>query len=268
MSITRKLVFPRPELRSYIECYQYFEVDSEFDCNAVMIDYPRTALDIVFVFGGGVNIEPLNNVDISLPKYSLLGLFDRKYTVKYTNGFQGIHVRFKPNGIYPITSIPLKHSWKRQMCLEDLIGGEIRHVYDNMGNESQLATRIDLLEGFLIKKYDETRLHPKFDYCLDVIDKRKNQINVEQLAYAVNSNYKSLDRWFKKYVGTSPKKYLQLNRFKNVLQSMDAQTQIDWMQLVVDGGFHDQSHFINYFKKIAGVTPTEYIMGQKPSLSP
>lgn len=232
-----------------------------------MEDYPRTALDIVFIFDGSIKIVPLNNFDIDISKYSLLGLFDKKYTVKYTNSIKAIHIRFKPNGIYPLTKIPLKHSWKSQVCLEDLIGGEISNVYNNMGNESDAATKINLLESYLLKKYDESRLHHKFDHCLDVIRKGNCKINVEQLAYAVNSNYKSLDRWFQKYVGTTPKKYLQLNRFKNVLQSIDNQSRIDWMQLVVDYGFHDQSHFINHFKSIAGVTPTEYSVGQKPNLT-
>jgi len=233
----------------------------------VQEDYPRTALDLVFLFEGKVNIEALNSEDIGLSKYSLLGLFDKKYNVKYTDSIKVIHVRFKPSGIYPLTKIPLKHSWKGLVDLEDLVGNEIKIVYDHIGNEPDIAAKINLLENFLVKRYNESSTHHKFNYCLDLINNGANQINVEQLAQAVNSNYKSLDRWFKKYVGATPKKYLQLNRFKNVLQSLENQPEANWMQLVVDYGFHDQSHFINHFKYVTGTTPTDYLANQNPTLN-
>ncbi len=33
----------------------------------------------------------------------------------------------------------------------------------------------------------------------------------------------------------------------------------NWSQLSVDGGYYDQSHMINEFKKITGLTPIEFL---------
>ena len=82
---------------------------------------------------------------------------------------------------------------------------------------------------------------------------------MSELASSINSNYKTLDRWFKKFVGTTPKKFLQLHRFKNIILQLDNKAEIDWIDLVEDYGFHDQSHFINHFKSIASHTPTAYL---------
>jgi len=253
-----KYFYPRTSLQPFIESYKFLKVE-DISQNYTIEDYPRTALDMVFIFDGSVNIKTKTSEKMKLSKCVFLGLIDKKYEIEISNYTTALQVRFKPNGIYPLSKIPLSEGWGNQISLDQLIGDEKENIYDQIGNEGCLTNKIDLLENYLLKKYKAANTHYKFNYCLSLIANSDSNVSVLQLASSINSNYKSLDRWFKKFVGTNPKKFLQLNRFKNILNKLEGQTQYDWMDLVADYGFHDQSHFIHQFKAIADSTPSEYL---------
>jgi len=40
----------------------------------------------------------------------------------------------------------------------------------------------------------------------------------------------------------------------------------DWADLALEGGFYDQSHLVNEFRALCGVTPTEFL-GRTASVS-
>lgn len=258
---------PTAELQAYVESYQFIHLKGNGSTNMVQEDYPRTALDMVFTLNGAIHITSKNSQDIKLSKYAFVGLLDKRYEIKFSEDITAIHIRFKPNGIYPLTKMPLKQSWLQQISLDHLIGNEVDILYDNLGNESKTNNQLDLLEQFLLKKYSKANMHHRFNHCLSHIAKTKSNITVSQLATIANSNYKSLDRWFQKYIGTNPKKFLQLNRFKNILDKLENDPKTNWMDLVVDYGFHDQSHFVHQFKAIADRTPTAYIQRRSAALA-
>ena len=261
------IAVPQIALQPYVESFQFININGTGASELIQEDYPRTALDMVFTLNGSIHIKSKNNKDIKLSKYALVGLLDKRYEIKFSEDITAIHIRFKPNGIYPLTKMPLNQSWLQQISLDHLIGKDVDALYDNIGNESNIKIQLDLLEKFLINKYSKAKIHHRFNHCLSHIAKTKSNITVSQLASVTNSNYKSLDRWFQKYIGTNPKKFLQLNRFKNVLDKLEKNPKTDWMDLVVEYGFHDQSHFIHQFKAIADHTPTAYIQKRSVSLA-
>jgi AraC-like DNA-binding protein len=66
---------------------------------------------------------------------------------------------------------------------------------------------------------------------------------------------------FKKYVGYSSKELLRFLRFKRVVAYLTAQNgkEVDWLDVVVQFGYHDQSHLIRDFKYYTGGTPTRFV---------
>lgn len=66
---------------------------------------------------------------------------------------------------------------------------------------------------------------------------------------------------FKKYVGYSPKELLRYLRFKQVVAYlMPLQgKEVDWYDVIVQFGYHDQSHLIRDFRYYTGGTPTQFL---------
>jgi len=72
---------------------------------------------------------------------------------------------------------------------------------------------------------------------------------------------RQLERKYNKYIGTSPKKFSDIIKFQHFLKLLHLhQADRKMTDVVYDGGYYDQSHLNNYFKKTTGLTPWQYKM--------
>lgn len=82
------------------------------------------------------------------------------------------------------------------------------------------------------------------------------------MAEKANFSERAVQMRFKKYVGYSPKELLRFLRFKQVVAwLMERQGKpVDWFDVIVQFGYHDQSHLIKDFKYYTGGTPTQFLV--------
>lgn len=80
---------------------------------------------------------------------------------------------------------------------------------------------------------------------------------VEQFANEIYTSKYHYIRKFKEKSGLTPHQFQIQNRIRKAQKIMNSQSRIADIALSV--GFFDQSHFDKYFKKIVGISPTEYI---------
>ena len=64
-------------------------------------------------------------------------------------------------------------------------------------------------------------------------------------------------RKFQKYFGLPPHTYQIQNRIKRAKKLLQQGSKI--LDVALDSGFHDQSHFHRHFKRAMGVTPGTYV---------
>ena len=82
------------------------------------------------------------------------------------------------------------------------------------------------------------------------------KIDLNSLAKIFGKSKYQFIRWFKSHLGITPFEYILLKRVefgKSLIQQG-----MPLVDVSLDAGFYDQSHFSNYFKKYVGVTPKVY----------
>ncbi len=84
-------------------------------------------------------------------------------------------------------------------------------------------------------------------------------LTVATLAGRSGLSIRALQRLFEAYVGASPKWVIRRYRLHELLERFHSGEALDGVQLALDLGYADQAHLINDFRKLAGVTPTEYL---------
>ncbi|MFK7932028.1 MAG: helix-turn-helix domain-containing protein [Saprospiraceae bacterium] len=252
-----QFLYPSLPLRPYIQYYHLCKLSAEEQIQQNIRDFPRTALDIAFCFTGGVDIS-VNQQIFHINKASLIGQFDQPYIVQMQQGVELLHVRFKPAGFYPLTKVSLQVAINREIELDELLGPQVDNWYEYLGQLNTMEERIQRLEQLLIPLYQSATYHHRFEYGIQQINATRGQITVQQLSEQLHSNYKTLDRWFKKYVGFSPKRYIQLTRFKYLVEALEQNQTPDYSQLAYEFGFCDQAHFIKEFKQFAQVSPGDF----------
>lgn len=82
------------------------------------------------------------------------------------------------------------------------------------------------------------------------------QIKLEDLATIANMNKYSLLRSFTRILGITPYRYLQTVRINEAKSRLEQGGKL--LDVAIDTGFIDQSHFSNFFKDFIGLTPGQY----------
>ena len=59
-------------------------------------------------------------------------------------------------------------------------------------------------------------------------------------------------------IGISPKQYLKIIRFQSAIFLKQKNNNLNMTELSYESGYLDQSHFINDFKSLSGLTPKQY----------
>jgi AraC-like DNA-binding protein len=87
--------------------------------------------------------------------------------------------------------------------------------------------------------------------------RRHGLVRVEELAATAGVSARQLERQFATHVGLSPKRFLRILRFQQVLTGLSnpASSSSGWADVAARHGFYDQAHFINDFKAFTGETP-------------
>lgn len=105
------------------------------------------------------------------------------------------------------------------------------------------------------------------DLCLIMNEKDSFTTNVSSIIAKTGRTHEHVCREFKKYVGMSPSVYLnsiRLNYSKNLLINTD----IPILDIAMDSGFENLSHFYHLFKRTYSISPKDMRKGNKSIILP
>jgi AraC-like DNA-binding protein len=115
------------------------------------------------------------------------------------------------------------------------------------------------LEGYIHPiVHDEQNPCLELKSVLDDIHRNyKNKFELEELAKMANMSSSSVERTFRKYFHLTPFQYIQKVRVDKACVSLQDLNK-NLIDVALETGFCDQSHFTKIFKKQMGVTPSQY----------
>jgi AraC-like DNA-binding protein len=120
-----------------------------------------------------------------------------------------------------------------------------------------------LVEGFLLQQAGHTIEEGVSNRCIDhAVSSIINQPalrSLSRLSEEIGYSQKHFINLFTSQVGVSPKQYLKLMRFQNVIRILEENEVIHWNQVARESGYFDQAHLIHDFKHFSGFTPNEYL---------
>lgn len=94
-----------------------------------------------------------------------------------------------------------------------------------------------------------------------IINNPEQEITVSTLSKDIFISEYHLIRKFKKYIGMTPHQFHIQNRIRKSQRLLTDEKNI--IDVSAEMGFYDQSHFNKSFKKIMGISPSEYIRSKK-----
>jgi len=172
-----------------------------------------------------------------------------------------VGIRFQPSGMAPFLSTSMQSLTDARVPAENLFV-DIDQLIEEIEESPNDAQRIAACNRFLIRSIDLDRENFCVRRALERIMLTRGRVSVESLATLMGTSRRSLELAFQREVGTSPKMYCRITRFRHLFDTVSNGPLVNWVQIALDSGFFDQSHLIRDFRRFAGNSPTSFLADQ------
>ncbi|MCW5911819.1 MAG: AraC family transcriptional regulator [Cyclobacteriaceae bacterium] len=188
----------------------------------------------------------------------------RKFFYLENTGASGmVGIKFKPAALAHIFDLKMTDYTDRVVPLPHVAGKSFEKIISNIHDPlqpEQFAKFLDHELALLIKpSTDDVN---RVEGGLDLIFSRKGNVEVNELLHHVAVTERQLQRLFNRYVGLPPKFYCRIIRFSHIFNLME-QHDASWVEIALESGYYDQSHFIRNFKAFTGEDPSAYLFDEQ-----
>lgn len=130
----------------------------------------------------------------------------------------------------------------------------LRRLGEQIAEAPGHGVRVKLLERFLLARIEPSATDPLVAAAVAWLERGAGHARIDALTRHIGLSQSALERRFLRVVGLTPKKYALLLRFRRALALRPHAA--DLTAVAHAAGYFDQSHFINHFRRVTGVSPT------------
>ncbi len=170
----------------------------------------------------------------------------------------GIH--FKPGGAFPFFNAPVDELHNLHVSLEDLWGPEAGLLRERLLEAPTPENKFQELEASLLAQaWKPLESHRAVGVALGLFRNIHTAPAIADVADQIGISSRRFIQLFSNEVGLTPKLFCRVRRFQQVLKTIHAGAEVDWIDLAASCGYFDQVHFIHDFKAFSGINPTTYL---------
>ncbi len=225
---------------------------------------PSGLSEIIFYFGNkplSTNLQKTIN-----DNFILSGQLKDYYDIEVTGKLSLFSILLKPQGLSMFTDIPANEFYNQNIPLQFVFPKETNRLGDKLSAANSFSERISIVEEFLFRQLlkIQNSSSGRIENCINTINRTKGLVDIHSLAYEACLSRKQFERTFSNSIGVSPKQFLKIVRFQNVLHEKSKHKNISLTELTYKCGYYDQSHMINDFHQLSGLSPKEYFNECEP----
>lgn len=251
---------PSARLRPFVQCIWQLTGDFSFNSDTFELMHPEGGWGFIFNLAGASVI--LND---SLYRSAVLVTGPGWQSMKFA-----VHGKADLVGIRLVRGMAAGISGQSMSALTGFYGAErdaglpleTGRIAERLMLSTDICKRVSLLETwaetlFCRAACPNSRLMDALavleqNYCLGSIG------SVAELSAMGN---RQLERYFRQWVGLTPKQFIRLQRVRNVCRMINhpQPTLQRLTDIAYASGYYDQAHFNRDFKQMVGMTPGEYL---------
>jgi AraC-like DNA-binding protein len=172
-----------------------------------------------------------------------------------------VGLKFRPGGFYPFWLSPISSLTSNTISFEEVFKMDSQPLEQEIFAQDSPELAVKWVDSFMSARLPER--DKKVELVSDIvrcIQDDRTIIRVDDAVRHTGLHKRTLQRLFDRYVGVSPKWVIQRYRLHEAAdRMMQGLTAPNWIELSLELGYYDHSHFIRDFKLIVGSTPEEYV---------
>lgn len=252
-------LYPQDDvLRQFINYYWVIDKTNPLvEYGKTIFEFPSLSPELVIGLEGFFTFT-YKSVSQVVYESTLFAYIDDKICVDFSSVRQVVIVRFQPLGLaafMPFTS-GKAHLLRKQSIVnaKAVMTPALTRLEKSLdfANPSNL---VDQLDNWFKNQFQRN----KGEFLSGIFQEIDTNTSVQGLAKRTGLSYSTLERRFNQESGISPKQFFMLNRFRHAINAIHSASDKDWFDLVVEYGYHDQSHFIKEIKRFSGFTPVKLL---------
>lgn len=256
---------PSVALAPFIECFWGVRGVAHYHIESIL---PNGAIELMVNFGPRQNVVAYGERDVAdeFRNAWIAGIQDHRLVHASPEGANHVAARFRAGGAHAFFDLPMDELAGRVVELEDAIGARAaEELSARLREVDGDEARCRALEQWLVSR--RRAVHPYFATvrrAVDLLRAGAYGTPVGELCARLGLSNRHLARQFRRTVGLAPKTYARIGRLQRVIGACRGDASPRWARLAAEHGFADQSHLIREFRRLALVTPEQFIAARTP----
>lgn len=250
---------PPKEIAHLVECFwtnTLHPEDFQQDYDYII---PDGGADAIFMLNGSyLRADEISQSKSLIDRCSFVTPFQHAVKVYQKPYTTCLVIRFKPEAIQLLTGTSLSEFDQPVYPLEEIMPDLADLAMNQINNKLSASKIIQSLTNWLTKQ----QIKPISNELTSLFIKRtilnKGMIGINNFCSDLQIHKSTLEKNFKHSTGYSPKEYARVIRF-NFLLNRVLFSSMNLTESSYEMGYFDQSHMIRDFKKVTGITPTDFI---------
>lgn len=173
-----------------------------------------------------------------------------------------VGVRFRPAKATAFLALPASELTDLRVSIGD-VWPDAAGIREALATSPNAVARVRALERVLIARLtpDVIGGQRDVDEAVRRIVEAGGSLGITRLAPSLGVTRQHLARQFAQLVGVSPKTFARVVRLSRVVERVrlvPPGEPVHWSALALELGYYDQSHLVDEFKEMTGVTPTAW----------
>lgn len=253
--------FPDQELSFFVREFFYLQIDSNIEQTIVAIDDGCYDFMLYKEKHATVEFEHTHSIEISNNFFTAHQLNPPlKYRFGKSVYYFGIKVQPWLNSFF----FPI-HYDKGILDLEKIYKNQITDIGSAIFGDIPFKEKVEVAKKFItqIKPDFNEDLHLVKQVCEEIYS-RNGMVTVHELSENFEINRQLLNKTFKGHVNYTLKKFIITVRIISLSKYRINNPNYSLTKVALEFGYFDQAHFNYDFKRISGVSPTEFFNNLPP----
>lgn len=249
---------PDKSLSDFVLCYFIWEGQAE---KAIDIESPPSAMcSLVFNLAEPYFISNIKYNKQKVPKAFVTGQAIKNYILHLHGEIKIIGAVLKPVALFHFFNIAMFNLTGERVNFSVIEPDQSERLFNKIKKAKVDTDRIELIENYFLNLLlSNNYATADIISAANAIYEQRGRNNVSEMMEKVPMSRRSFERRFLNAVGVSPKVYAKIRRFGYTCKLMAGKRDVNLMDVLYEGGYYDQSHFIKDFKYFSGRTPRIYV---------
>lgn len=175
----------------------------------------------------------------------------------------GLSVTLTPGATLGLFGIPANELAGLTVQWDEIATKAYRDVPEQLVAANDDATRVQqvlqVLQSLQAMQRPPDSSRQLLEYAARRLGPKMGDVSVRELAAELNLSERRVQQLFASHIGLAPSVWRRLQRLHGTLRLLRTAETHQWSEVALRAGYYDQSHLINEFRALCGLTPKQLL---------